>query len=124
MHFRNLPRCGHCNGRKVRKKASFIRQVQHEAIGCRRVILRFKAYKFYCYQCLRYSNQRFPGIGKFQRATERLHNQVFHQHTRGVSQKDLSQDFKMGKATIERWYHKQYKLAYKSCALSNGSRYR
>jgi hypothetical protein len=41
-----------------------------------------------------------------------LHYQVFHQHTQGVSQQDLSKDFKMGKATIESWYHKRYLLAY------------
>ena len=35
---------------------------------------------------------------------------MFHQHTRGVSQKDLSRDFKLGKATIERWYHQGYWL--------------
>lgn len=113
VHYRNVPRCGHCNGKKVRKKASFMRQVQHESIGYRKTVLRFKAYKVYCHACLRYSNQRFPGIGKYQRATERLHEQVFHQHTQGVSQQDLSRDFKIGKATIERWYHKEYLLAYK-----------
>jgi transposase len=119
VHYRNQLRCGHCNGKKVRKKASFIRRVRHEAIGYRPTILQFKAYKLYCHTCQRYSNQRFPGLGKYQRATERLHNQVFHQHTRGVSQKDLAEDFKIGKATIERWYHKQYKLAYKEKEVLN-----
>jgi len=119
VHSRNLPRCGHCNGKKVRKKAGFVRKVNHEAIGGRPTILRFKSYKLYCHSCLRYSNQRFPGIGKFQRATERLHNQVFNQHTRGVSQKDLAFDFKMGKATVERWYHRQYLLAYKEKQIPN-----
>jgi transposase len=113
VHYRNLPRCGHCNSKKVRKKASFTRKVRHESIGYRPTILRFKAYKLYCHSCQRYSNQQFPGLGKFQRSTERLQNQIFNQHTRGVSQKDLSKDFKIGKATIERWYHKQYILAYK-----------
>jgi transposase len=37
---------------------------------------------------------------------------VFHQHTEGVSQQSLSRDFKIGKATIERWYHKRYLLKY------------
>lgn len=110
-HYRNIVRCGHCNGKKVRKKASFMRRVKHESIGYRKTVLRFKAYKVYCHACQRYSNQRFPGIGKHQRATERLHKQVFHHHTRGISQQDLSLDFKIGKATIERWYHREYKLA-------------
>jgi transposase len=110
-HYRRIPRCGHCNGKKVRKKSSFIRRVRHEPIGHRQTILRFKAYKVYCHSCQRYSNQRFPGVGKHQRATERLHAHIFHQHTEGVSQKSLSDNFKIGKATIERWYHKEYLLA-------------
>jgi transposase len=113
VNYRNVPRCGHCNGKKVRKKSSFIRRVNHESIGYRKTILRFKAYKVYCHICRRYSNQRFPGIGKYQRATQRLHKQIFHHHTDGVSQKDLACNFKMGKATIERWYHNEYLLEYK-----------
>jgi transposase len=113
VHYRRKARCVHCNGRKLRKKSSFIRQVKHESIGHRQTLLRFKAHKFYCRQCKRYFNQQFPGIGKYQRATERLHTQVFHQHTQGVSQKDMSHDFKLGKATIERWYHKEYLQAHR-----------
>lgn len=113
VSYRNVPRCVHCNGKRLRKKCSFIRRVRHESIGYRRTVLRFKAYKFYCYSCHRYFNQRFPGIGKHQRATSRLHQQIFHQHTQGASQQSLSKDFKMGKATIERWYHQQYLLADK-----------
>jgi transposase len=112
VHYQRKARCLYCNGKRLRKKASFIRQVKHETIGHRQTLLRFKAHKFYCDECKRYFNQRFPGIGKHQRATERLHYQVFHQHTEGVSQQSLARDFKMGKATIERWYHKQYLLAF------------
>ena len=119
VHYRNVPRCAHCDGKKVRKKASFIRKVRHESIGHRQTILRFKSYKVYCHDCRRYSNQRFPGIHKHQRATERLHKQVFYQHTHGVSQQTLAIDFKIGKATIERWYHSQYWLENQE--LSNRS---
>jgi len=77
-------------------------------VGTRRTILRFKAYKLYCYDCCRYFNQQFPGIGKHQRATERLKKQIFLQHTEGVSQKSLARDFEVGKATVERWYHQHY----------------
>jgi transposase len=111
VYYRKLPRCGHCAGKKVRKKASFMREVRHESIGHKRTLLRFKAYKLYCHTCKRYSNQRFPGIGKYQRASERLHAQVFYQHTEGISQQSLSGALKLGKATIERWYHKECVLA-------------
>lgn len=115
--YRRKPRCAHCNSKKVRKKSSYIRTVKHELVGYRRTLLRIKAHKLYCRDCKRYFNQQFPGIGKHQRATERLHYQVFHHHTQGTSQQDLSKDFRVGKATIERWYHKQYQLAYQEMKL-------
>lgn len=113
IEYRRVVRCPHCNGRNVRKKASVMRTVAHELIGYRRTLLRFKAYKVYCHDCQRYGNQQFPGINKHQRSTQRLQEQVFQQHTQGISQKDLSKRFKQGKATIERWYHNQYELANK-----------
>jgi transposase len=110
VEYHRKPRCPHCNSLKVRKKDSSMREVKHEMFGHRMSLLRFKAYKLYCNGCKRYGNQQFPGIGKNQRATHRLQTQIFHQHTRGISQKDLSQSFKLGKATIERWYHHHYRL--------------
>lgn len=108
LTYNRLPRCAHCQSKEVRKKDVYIRRVHHELIGHRRTLLQFKAYKLFCYQCKRYGNQQFPGINKHQRATWRLQAAVFHQHTQGVSQKALSNQFKKGKATIERWYHKHY----------------
>jgi transposase len=113
VHYRRVPRCSYCQSRRVRKKASFIRQVRHEPIGHRQTLLRFKAYKLYCYTCARYCHQQFPGINKYQRATQRLHNTIFHRHTQGAAQKTLAEEFKLGKATIERWYHQHYQQAYK-----------
>lgn len=113
VFYRKKARCKWCSGKKLRKKCSFIRRVRHELIGHRPTILLIKAYKFYCCACKRYFNQQFPGIGKYQRATERLQAQVFHQHTEGVSQQSLSKNFHIGKATIERWYHKYYMLELK-----------
>jgi transposase len=108
VHYRRRSYCVHCESKHIRKKASYTRLVKHESIGLRRTVLRIKAHKFYCRDCKRYFNQRFPGIVKYQRATEKLRRQVFHHHTQGVSQKSLSQDLAVGKATIERWYHHYY----------------
>ena len=108
LRYTRKPRCGHCDSYKVRKKDSYTRRVRHETIGHRLTLLRFKAYKLYCHCCGRYSDQQFPGIGKYQRSTERLQNQVYSQHTSGTAQKTLSKHFCLGKATIERWYHKYY----------------
>lgn len=110
VNYNRIPRCTHCNSKAVRKKDSFMRTVHHEPIGNRRTLLRFKAYKLFCNTCQRYGNQRFPGIGKYQRSTERLQTQVFYQHTDGMSQTTLAERFKKGKATIERWYQRKYAI--------------
>ena len=106
--YTRKPRCPHCNSRKVRKKDNFTRTVRHEAIGHRIMILTFNALKLYCHHCKRYGNQQFPGIAKHARSTQRLQSQIFHQHTAGISQKMLAKNFKLGKATIERWYQRFY----------------
>lgn len=111
--YHKKPRCPHCHSFQVRKKDSCIREVKHEMFGHRTSLLRFKSFKFYCNACKRYGRQQFPGIGKYQRATHRLQTQIFHHHTKGISQKDLSQSFRLGKATIERWYHNHYQLEEK-----------
>ena len=125
VKYNRLPRCSHCHSKKVRKKASYIRTVHHELIGHRRSILRFKAYKLYCHTCCRYGNQQFPGINKYQRSTWRAQAAVFHDHSRGVSQKDLAERYNKGKATIERWYQRHYQqqhgeLLTKVCPLVLG----
>lgn len=112
VHYRRKARCVHCQGKDLRKKSSYVRTVRHESVGHRPMILQFKAHKFYCRDCQRYFNQQFPGIGKHQRATARLQNQVFHQHVSGVSGQDLAELFHLGKATIERWFHRGYQLEY------------
>ena len=100
--------CPHCEGKNLRKKDTFMREVRHEMIGFRLSLLRIKTYKFYCRDCGRYFNQRLPGILKHQRATERLKEQLSQQHSHGICQKTLSRTFKLGKATIERWYQYYY----------------
>ena len=35
LNYTRLPRCPHCHSKKVRKKASYIRNVHHELIGRR-----------------------------------------------------------------------------------------
>ncbi len=108
--YKGKARCPYCDSKKLRLKHTFIRHVKHESVGIRRAIIRFKAHKFHCYGCKRYFNQRFPGILKYQRVTERLKAQVFQQHTQGVSQQDLAKHLEVGKSTIERWYQQHYYL--------------
>ncbi len=64
-----------------------MREVKHVSIGLRQSILRFKAYKFQCYRCKRYFNQRFPGSLKHQRASEALRQQVvLSAYPRGIAE--------------------------------------
>ena len=84
--------------------------MKHESIGYRNSLLRFKAHKFFCRACHRYFNQQFPGILKYQRATEKLRQQVFREHSLGVPQTDLAKQLKLGKSTVERWFHAFYHL--------------
>ena len=106
VSHRNKVKCPHCDGKSLRKKDTFIRKVRHEMIGLRLSLLKIKMPKFHCRSC--YFNQRLPGILKHQRATERLKEQLSQQHSHGISQKTLSKTFKLGKATIERWYQYYY----------------
>ncbi len=100
--------CIHCNSQSIRIKASRIRRVRHESIGLRQTCLEFKAHKYYCRACQRYFNQRFPGILPYQRSTEKLKEQIFINHTHGISQTDLAKRNKLGKATMERFYQQYY----------------
>lgn len=100
--------CPHCKSDKLRKKDSFMRKIKHESIGMRQTVLVVKTHKYHCKSCKAYFNRPFPGVVKYQRATERLKEQIFIQHSQGMSQKDLATNFKLGKATIERWYHQYY----------------
>jgi transposase len=108
VKYNRVIRCAYCNHKKLRKKDSFERKIKHESYGLRYTYLCIKTHKFQCTACKRYFNQRLPGIGKYQRATEALRKEVFHYHSKGLSQKELARQFKTGKSTIERWYHYGY----------------
>ena len=109
VRYRRKACCAFCDSKQLRKKDVFYRQVRHPMLSRRRTYLSFKAFKFQSKQCSRYFNQRFPGILKYQRASETLKEEIFTQHTQGVDQKTLSTHFLVGKNTIQRWYHQLYR---------------
>ncbi len=86
--------CIYCKSSHLRKKDSFVRKIRHESVGLKQTTLRVKTHKYQCKDCKRYFNQRLPGVRSYQRATERLKEQVFIQHTQGISQQDLAHTFK------------------------------
>jgi transposase len=97
--------CPFCHGDVLRKKDRYIRRLNHESIGARKTKLHLTGYKYHCQSCLRYFNQRFPGVLKYKRSTEGFRLEVFEKHNNGHTQNYLSQSLKIGTATVERWYH-------------------
>lgn len=104
------PCCPHCGGDDLRKKDKAHRQVWHESVGLRRVLLRFSVCKFHCRACGRYFRQRFDGIQPYQRSTEALKKQIYRQHTHGISRKSLGRHFDKSDSTIARYYDHMYDL--------------
>ena len=104
------PRCPHCAALDLRKKDKARREVWHECVGLRRVLLRFAVCKFHCRACGRYFRQRLEGILPYQRSTEALKRQVYRQHTQGISRKSLAGNCAKSDSTIARYYDHMYDL--------------
>ena len=102
--------CPFCASKAVRKKSLYERKVRHESYGTRRSFLIIKACKYLCKRCLRYFNQRFPGVLPKKRSSEVFRREVFEKHKNGICQNVLSSMLSIGSATIERWYHDFLKL--------------
>ena len=94
--------CSHCCCLRLRKKDSFLRVFKHHAIGTNNSVLIMRTYKFQCYDCKRYFNQRFNGINKYQRVTEPFKEQVGLRHHSGTSKRTTAKELSVGEATVER----------------------
>lgn len=102
--------CPHCQCERLRKKDSFLRIFKHHAIGINKSVLILKTFKFQCYDCKRYFNQRFQGINLYQRVTENFKEQVGLRHHHGTSKQVTATDLGVGSATVERYYHRYLTL--------------
>jgi transposase len=102
--------CPHCCSLRLRKKDSFLRTFKHHAIGLNKSVLMLKTFKFQCYDCKRYFNQRFQGINPYQRVTEPFKEQVGLRHHHGTSKRTTATDLGVGEATVERYYHRYLTL--------------
>lgn len=102
--------CPHCSCSRLRKKDSFLRTFKHHAIGLNKSVLVLKTFKFQCYDCKRYFNQRFQGINPYQRVTEPFKEQVGLRHHHGTSKRVTASDLGVGEATVERYYHRYLTL--------------
>jgi transposase len=100
--------CPDCSGEQLRSKGRYLRRVRHESWGMRHCFLILEARKWLCRACGRGFRQQFPGILKWQRATESFRRMIFFRHWDGISRRRLGQREGLGSATIERWF--QYVL--------------
>lgn len=96
--------CPDCGSTELRIKDTYDRVVRHEGFGRRHCLLRVRAHKFRCVDCGRYFRQQFPGILKWQRATEPYRRHVFEQHWDGICRTRLAEREGIGHATVERWF--------------------
>jgi transposase len=96
--------CPNCQSLELRKKDSFLRKVRHFCVGEKHLELQIHSHKFKCLGCKKYFNQRFPGILPRKRSTEPFRRDVFLKHHDGITQKTLATRFRIGQATVERWY--------------------
>ena len=102
--------CPYCRSLQLRKKDSFIRTFKHHSVGINKTVLIMKTFKFQCYECGRYFNQRFPGINRYQRVTESFKEQVGLRHHHGTSKRVTAKDLGLGEASVERYYHRYLEL--------------
>jgi transposase len=96
--------CPDCSGEQLRSKGRYQRTVRHKTWGMRHVFLILEAHKWLCRACGRGFRQQFPGILKWQRATERFRRMIFFRHWDGISRRRLGQREGIGAATVERWF--------------------
>jgi transposase len=96
--------CPDCQSEKLRSKGRYLRSVRHESWGMRHCWLILEAHKWLCRACGRGFRQQFPGILKWQRASEWFRRMIFFQHWDGISRRRLGQREGIGSATVERWF--------------------
>lgn len=94
--------CPDCSSEELRSKGRYQRHLRHESWGMRHVWLILEARKWLCQACGRGFRQQFPGILKWQRATERFRSMIFFRHWDGISRRRLGQREGIGSATVER----------------------
>ena len=96
--------CPECGSEQLRKKDTYQRRVRHEGFGTRRCLLVITAHKWRCRDCGRHFRQQFPGILKWQHATEPYKRYVFQEHWDGINRRRLARREQIGQATVERYF--------------------
>jgi transposase len=98
--------CPQCGGVDLRDKGRYARSVRHENWGMRRCRLLLEGRRFRCLGCGHHFRQRFPGISRWQRASEAFQEMIFRDHLDGVNRSRLGRREKIGAATVERYFRR------------------
>lgn len=96
--------CPECGSADLRMKDTYRRKVRHESWGRRHCVLLLKAHKWLCRACEKYFRQQFPGLLKWQHATEAFRQQIFQDHWDGINRSRLGKREEIGAATVERHF--------------------
>jgi transposase len=102
--YQGLIACPDCSSERLRSKGRYQRTVRHESWGMRPVYLILEARKWLCRACGCGFRQQFPGILKWQRASELFRRMIFFRHWDGINRRRLGQREGLASATIERWF--------------------
>jgi transposase len=102
--YQGLIACPDCSSARLRSKGRYQRIVRHESWGMRPVYLILEARKWLCRACGCGFRQQFPGILKWQRASELFRRMIFFRHWDGINRRRLGQREGLASATIERWF--------------------
>ncbi|MBK9322092.1 MAG: transposase family protein [Bdellovibrionaceae bacterium] len=102
--------CPHCQGQRLPQERAAFTGFKDHSIGINKSILLMRTYKFQCYGCKRYFNQRFQGINLYQRVTEPFKEQVGLRHHQGTNKRVTAINLGVGEATVERYYHRHLTL--------------
>ena len=104
--------CPQCQSTALRNKGSYRRRVRHENVGTRRCVLELEGRKFHCRNCGHYFRQRFPGILRWQRASEAFQKMVCRDHLDGINRSRLGRRESLGAATVERYFRRVLKRQF------------
>jgi transposase len=96
--------CAHCQGRQLRSKGVYRRTVRHENWGLRHCYLELEGRKWKCRSCGHQFRQQFPGIQRWQRASEAYRESIYVQHLDGINRSRLGRREGIGAATVERYF--------------------
>lgn len=96
--------CPYCESANLRKKDSFLRKIKHSSIGIEQSVLTIKTHKFQCRTCLKYFNQRLPGVRPRFQCTESFREEVALKHHWGLSRAKSAKVLGISPATVERCY--------------------